>query len=214
MARSFIACLDRAQRSDRPWTYWLIDKALPDAVCDEVIALPVEPAEVSDTYGRRETNNATRWHINQVNRAKHKVCDAIAAAFQSPEVIAKIGKTCGVDLRGTNLRIEYCQDRGGFWLEPHTDIGVKKYTMLVYLAGGPGCENWGTDVLDTGPEHKRVARAPYGRNLGLIFVPSTETWHAYEKREMDGLRQLLMFNYVGPEWRARQELADPDRPIA
>jgi len=213
IADSFVACLGRAERTDRPWTYWLIDKVLPDETCDAVIGLPVPPAEVEDTYGRRETSNAKRWHFNADNRRKFPVCEAIAGAFQSAQVVRAIQETCATDLKGTSLRIEYCQDQGGFWLEPHTDIGVKRYTMLIYLAGGPGSENWGTDVLDPEQDYKRVARAPYGRNRGLIFVPGDDTWHAYEKREMKGIRRLLMLNFVGPEWRARHELAFPDRPV-
>jgi len=214
IAKSFQAALGRAERTDKPWTFWLLENALPEATCDEVVGLPVPAAEISDTYGRRETNNAKRWHFGVENRKAFPICDAIAQAFQSPETIAAIEKTCDVDLSGSNLRIEYCQDRDGFWLEPHTDIGVKKYTMLIYLAGGPGSENWGTDVLDPEQNLKRVARAPFGRNKGLIFIPGDDTWHAYEKREMNGLRQLLMFNFVGPEWRARHELCFPDRPVA
>ena len=37
-------------------------------------------------------------------------------------------------LRDSHLRIEYCLDTDGFWLEPHTDIGAKLFTMLVYLS--------------------------------------------------------------------------------
>ncbi|MFL5257302.1 MAG: hypothetical protein ACJ8AI_31365 [Rhodopila sp.] len=77
---------------------------------------------------------------------------------------------CGTVLAGSSLRIEYCLDRDGFWLEPHTDIGAKLYTMLIYLSDEPGSEAWGTDVLD-GPD-RYVASAPYVRGGGLIFIPA------------------------------------------
>ena len=167
---------------------------------------------VRETYGKRETNNASRTYFGAENQAKYPVCAAVAEAFQSKDVTDAIQRTCGVNLSGTSLRIEYCQDIDGFWLEPHTDIGVKKYTMLIYLSKGPGCEDWGTDVLD---ETKTVvARAPYAFNEGLIFIPGTNTWHGFAKRPIDGVRKSIIVNYVGPEWRAREELAFPDAPIA
>ena len=45
-----------------------------------------------------------------------------------------IEKVFGTDLEGTYLRIEFAQDIDGFWLEPHTDLGVKAFTMLLYLS--------------------------------------------------------------------------------
>ena len=54
----------------------------------------------------------------------------------------------GCTLGGSFLRIEYCLDTDGFWLEPHTDIGAKLFTMLVYLSDHPEAEDWGTDIMD------------------------------------------------------------------
>ena len=119
-------------------------------------------------------------------------------------------RLCDLNLRDSSLRIEYCLDTDGFWLEPHTDIGAKLFTMLIYLSDGPGSEAWGTDILDG--ELKLVATSPYRRNLGLIFVPAADTWHGFHKRKIEGVRRSLIVNYVKPEWRARRELAFPDRP--
>ncbi|MCW2238123.1 2OG-Fe(II) oxygenase [Azospirillum canadense] len=210
--QSFLRCLDNSRLSTEPYNHWLLSQALPEDAADGIASLPWAPPTVQDTYGKRETNNASRTYFGAENQAKHPVCAAVAEAFQSRDVTDAIQRTCGVDLSGTSLRIEYCQDTEGFWLEPHTDIGVKKYTMLIYLSKGPGCENWGTDVLD---ETKTiVARAPYAFNEGLIFIPGTNTWHGFAKRPIDGVRKSIIVNYVGPEWRARHELAFPDAPIA
>jgi hypothetical protein len=64
--------------------------------------------------------------------------------------------------------------------EPHSDIGVKLFTMLIYLSDDPGSEAWGTDLLD-GPE-KRVLTTPYQRNFGFIFIPSENSWHGFHRR--------------------------------
>jgi len=212
VARSFTDCLGRSRPQAEPYRHWLLADALPAEACEAIVALPFDPPRIEDTQGKRETNNATRTYFSVENRAAHPVCEAVAGALQSPEVTGLIEKTCNVDLSGTNLRIEYCQDSDGFWLEPHTDIGVKKYTMLIYLSQGADSEDWGTDVYDADKKH--AGRAPCLYNSGLIFIPGTDTWHGFAKRPISGVRRSIIVNYVGPEWRARHELAFPDAPIA
>jgi hypothetical protein len=82
---------------------------------------------------------------------------------------------------------------------------------LIYLSVDPGCESWGTDILD-GPD-KRVLTTPYQRNFGLIFIPSETSWHGFHRRPINGVRRSLIVNYVKPEWRSRQELAFPNHAV-
>jgi hypothetical protein len=188
-----------------PYRHWLLHNTLPESVAAQLTALPFPVAAVGDTKGRRETNNASRIFFSPENRARHSIVEAVVAAFQDVDTVRRLERLCATDLAGTALRIEYCQDSEGFWLEPHTDIAVKKLTMLVYLSGHPDAENWGTDIYDA--ERRLVGRASGAFNNGLIFVPGLDTWHGYERRPMAGLRRSLIINYVGPEWRAREELA-------
>ena len=208
----FLRCLERSRLSETPYNHWLLSEALPEEDADAIAALPWGPPRVSDTYGKRETNNASRTYFSEENRAEYPVCETVAQAFQGRPVVEAIQRTCNVDLSGTSLRIEYCRDTDGFWLEPHTDIGVKKFTMLIYLSKGPDCADWGTDVLDA--SRKVATRAPYAFNAGLVFIPGADTWHGFAPRPIRGVRKSIIVNYVGPEWRARHELAFPDTPVA
>ncbi|OYV33337.1 MAG: hypothetical protein B7Z81_11520, partial [Acidocella sp. 20-61-6] len=103
--------------------------------------------------------------------------------------------------------IEYCQDVDGFWLEPHRDIAVKLFTMLIYVSEDPALFDAGTDIYDDTPAHNLVASVPYEKNRGLIFIPGAASWHGFSKRPIRGLRQSLIINYVSPDWRAVDELA-------
>lgn len=212
VAASFIHALETAKRSDVPWRHWLMSSVLPADIAREVVSLPINPAKILDTKGRRETNNASRVHFAGARIAEFPVVRAICEAFQSDPVTSSIERICGISLGGTNLRVEFCQDTEGFWLEPHTDIGVKKYTMLIYLSEGPGCDTWGTDVMSDANTY--VGRAPSPYNSGLIFIPAGNTWHAFQPRPIVGVRRALMINFVGPEFRNRFELAYPDQPIS
>ena len=211
IAARFLSCLDRSQAASYPYRHWLLDGMLPEDTCAAIDALPAVAPPIGDTLGKRETHNSTRLFFGVAQRAAYPVCDALASALQSDAVVRRLESLCGTLLAGSSLRIEYCLDTDGFWLEPHTDIGVKLYTMLVYLSDEPGSEAWGTDVLD-GPD-TLVATTPYVRNGGLIFIPGADTWHGFHRRPISGVRRSLIVNYVRPEWRSRQELAFPEQPI-
>jgi hypothetical protein len=209
---AFLASLNGCKNGLYPFRHWLLDHMLPDDTCAALDGLPVAPPKIEDTAGKRETHNSSRLFFGKEQRGSYAVCDDIAAALQSKAVVGQLEKSCMVALDGTYLRIEYCLDTDGFWLEPHTDIGAKLFTMLIYLSDEPGSEAWGTDLLD-GPD-KLVATTPYRRNHGLIFIPSTDSWHGFHRRPIHGVRRSLIVNYVKPDWRSRHELAFPDRPVS
>lgn len=208
----FTWALDKADEHDEPYRHWLLDEALPPEVAHDIAALPFEAPAIGDTQGKRETHNTTRTFFSAANRKDFPVCNAVAAAFQSEAMVETLEAETSVRLSGSFLRIEYCQDSDGFWLEPHTDIGAKLFTMLIYLSDVPEAEGWGTDIYDG--EKRRVGSAPGGFNKGLIFVPGSETWHGVGKRAFSGVRKSIIVNYVKPEWRSRHELAYPGLPVA
>ena len=211
ISRSFVSSMTGSRLEPYPYNYWVLDRPLPDGTGEAVAALPIVPADIEDTCGKRETNNATRVHFSPALQTRFPVVKAIAEAFQDPFVVGALEETCGIDLEGSFLRIELCQDKGGFWLQPHTDIGAKLFTMMIFLCEGEGAENWGTDVLDA--DHNLVTHAPCGFNIGMIFIPGENTWHSFQERPIDGVRRSLMVNYVKNEWRSTHELSFPDQPI-
>ena len=212
IAEVFSDCLDRSERETSPYRHWLLQGALPEPICAAIDALPYAPPPITDTQGRRETNNSTRLFFGAAERARHAVCDDLAQAMQSQSVTRHIESICGISLSGLFLRIEYCLDTDGFWLEPHTDIGAKRFTMLIYLSDDPGSEAWGTDIC--APDGSLIATSPYRRNGGLIFIPAADTWHGFHRRPIVGVRRSLIVNYVGAEWRARHELAFPKEAVS
>jgi hypothetical protein len=47
----------------------------------------------------------------------------------------------------------------------------------------------------------------------MVFVPSSDTFHGFEPRNIEGVRKSLIINYVTDEWRAREQQAFPNTPI-
>lgn len=209
--KTFIDSLHKATCRTSPYPHWLLDGVLDDDVLRGIESLPDLPATMDYSQGKRATNNDKRGYFDAARQREFPACAVLSEALQSPDVVGTIEETCSIDLKGTYLRIEHTLDRDGFWLEPHTDIGVKKFTMLIYLSRDEEAHTWGTDIYETPDRH--LGAAPYGCNRALIFIPADNTWHGFEKRPINGLRKSLIINYVTDDWRARHELAFPDRPI-
>ncbi len=202
---TFLDCLAQVRVETQPYRHWLLSDILTEAACEQIRELPIAAPEISDYAGTRESNNDSRGYFNQEACARFGVCAEVVETFKDSRVIAALEKTCGVDLSRGQLRIEYTQDRDGFWLEPHTDISVKLFTMLIYLSKEPELADAGTDIFDRDLNH--VGCAPFAPNHGLIFIPGGDTWHGFVKRPIHGIRRALIVNYVTDDWRARWQLA-------
>ena len=208
LADALIANLKGSDTYSSPYPHWLLKEVFPKDVAETIDTLDIPMGASLDYGGRRELNNSQRAFFDAERQAENPTVSAVAQAFRAPATIATIEKMTGTDLTGSLLRLEYAQDTDGFWLEPHTDIGVKLFTMLWYLSVGEGSDNCGTDIFDD--KGNVVKSAPFTFNSGLIFIPSTDTWHGFTKRKINGIRKSLIINFVKPEWRARHELAFQD----
>ncbi|MDE8350000.1 MAG: 2OG-Fe(II) oxygenase [Acidocella sp.] len=205
----FLSCLEQADTQSYPFAHWLLSDILPIAWLYALAALPFAPPDGAVFNGQRESNNALRVYFTQQIQNEFATCRDIVEVFNDPAVLQKLQKLTGTDVSAGQLRIEYCQDVDGFWLEPHRDISVKLFTMLIYVSDDPQLFDAGTDIYDDTPEHRLVASVPYEKNRGLIFIPGTNSWHGFSKRPINGLRKSLIINYVSPDWRAAEELSFP-----
>ena len=208
---SMHASIRAAKRTEAPYRHWFLDDCLPAASVAPIQQLPFEAPALSGISGKRELHNATRKYFDVANREAFPVAGAVADGFQSPAMTRDIEASFGTNLKGTYLRIEYAQDINGFWLEPHTDLGVKVFTMLLYLSTDPQHSGLGTDIYDGGKKH--VTCSPFKPNSAMVFVPSDKTYHGFEPRQIDGVRKSIIINYVTNYWLAREQLSFPDHPI-
>ena len=212
VVETFVKSVDSSKRSEQPYRHWILRSCFPADSVEDIVTLPFEAPSLDGVSGKRELHNNTRKYFDVENRKNFPVCEAIAKAFQDERVTSHIEKVFGTDLEGTYLRIEFAQDIDGFWLEPHTDLGVKVFTMLVYLSKDESHTDLGTDIYNG--EKRHVARSPFAPNTAMVFIPGSNTYHGFEKRPIKGIRTSLIINYVTNEWRAREQLSFPETPIA
>ncbi|MGA2044193.1 MAG: 2OG-Fe(II) oxygenase [Roseiarcus sp.] len=211
VAAAFAASIARRRAFEEPYRHFLIENCLPKDVADELADLPFAAPALDGLSGKRELHNDQRSYFDAAAMARFPVMRAVAEALQSRRIVRLIHETFGAPIDDTFLRLEYAQDVDGFWLEPHTDLGVKKFTCLIYLSEGPGHETLGTDIYSRPGHH--FGSPPFRRGGAMIFVPGDNTWHGFEKRPIDGVRRSVILNYVTHEWRAREQLSYPDATV-
>jgi hypothetical protein len=208
---SVLASIKGRKVFEAPYRHWLIDDVFPKAVADELADLPFSAPSLEGVSGKRELHNDQRSYFDAEAMARFPVMRKVAEALQSKEVTQAIAKDLGAPIDDTFLRLEYAVDTDGFWLQPHTDLGVKKFTCLIYLSEGPGHEDLGTDIFES--ETKHFGRSPFKRNTAMIFVPSDKTWHGFKQRPIHGERKSVILNYVTHDWRAREQLSYPNETV-
>lgn len=203
--------INAAKFDSEPYAHWILKDFFPADVFTDLRDLPFEAPNLGGVSGTREVHNATRVYFDKDNQRDHAVCQAVSEVLQDPEIVDLFQKKFGGSLEGTFLRVEYAQDTDGFWLQPHTDIGVKNFTMLTYLSDDPEHADLGTDIYSDPETH--FGRPPFEPNSCLVFIPGDNTWHGFEPREIVGVRKSIIVNYVTNEWRAREQLAFPEMPV-
>jgi hypothetical protein len=201
----------KAPPAEFPFRHWLLQDLLPEPVAQALSVLPFAAPDLHGVSGKRELHNDTRQYFDAANNARFPACDALSRFFQAPQTVRLLQDSTGADLEGCNLRIEYAVDSDCFWLQPHTDLGVKRITILYYLPDAPDQEDLGTDIYAA--DQTWAARAPFKWNSALAFVPSSNTFHGFERRDIPRTRRSVIINYVTQDWRAREQLAFPDRPV-
>jgi hypothetical protein len=205
------ASIDRAEPHDHPYRHYLLSGLFPESVAAELADLPFVAPSIDGVSGKRELHNDQRSYFDQAAMDRFPVMRAVAEALQQQSIVRRIANAFTAPIEDTFLRLEYAMDIDGFWLEPHTDLGVKKFTCLIYLSDEPGHETLGTDIYQSEEQH--FGRSPFKRNAAMIFVPANNTWHGFEKRPINGVRKSIILNYVTHEWRAREQLSFPQQPV-
>ena len=206
-----LASLETSEEHQSPYRHWNLRQLFSAEVVAGLNELPLEAAEAIYAEGFRAENNKLRVYFSGENLLNHPVCRHVADLFRDREVIRMLADFSGAEIEGSHLRMEYAQDCEGFWLTPHTDIGAKFFTLLIYLNDPPSGEDWGTDIYVDAETH--YGASPFESNAAFMFVPGDNTWHGFEKKPISGLRRSLIVNYVTTEWRARHELAFPEEVI-
>lgn len=209
---SVASSLARAERSETPYRHWILRDLFPQDLLADLRAISFPLQELDGVSGKREYHNDSRHYFNRQTIGLFPAANAVAEAFQAPRMVRALQDFFQTDLEGAFLRLEFAQDTTGFWLQPHTDLGVKRITVLIYLSDGEGHEDLGTDIYAS--ESEWAARSPFAPGVAMAFVPGANTYHGFEERPINGVRKSLILNYVTRDWRDREQLAFPHQTVS
>src|SRR5947208_386990 len=125
---SVVASLKRSVAHGSPYPNWRLRSVFPEVIARQLVELPFAPPALHGVSGKRELHNDTRRYFAGEVLSRHPITRRVAEAFQSPATAKAFAEHTGARLDGTLLRIEYALDTDEFWLQPHTDLGVKALT--------------------------------------------------------------------------------------
>ena len=200
---------------ERPYRHWFVHDVFPQGVYEDAEGHALPGRRPGRRFRHARGAQSPTASISPARTSsRSRAARAAAEAFQDARNRCGSSTRSSAD-RSTNtfVRIEYAQDIDGFWLKPHTDIGVKMFTMLIYMSDDPAPRRPRHRHLRRS-ENSHVARSPFEPNSAMIFVPSKQTWHGFEKRPIQGVRRSIIVNYVTNAWRAREQLAFPHSPVS
>ncbi len=187
-----------AQSQDYPFTHWIFKDFLSDTFCKKIfdqITIHSTPTIYDGTRAGDyllAAQNQTRFYLTPEIINHYPFLKEIITTMCCSDIAEKIASIFSTNLSNCFLRVEYIEDKNGFYLRPHRDIIEKILTIFVYLGDAPA--NYGTDFYDN--QKQWVKTIPFKHNTGYIFVPGTDTWHGFEKKKIEGVRKALLINYV------------------
>mgnify|MGYP007059397261 CR=1 FL=1 len=195
------------EQFEQPYRHWQIVHPLSEEMLAEVAATPIpdgkrvyDGSRAAD-LGGAGVDGKLRCYVGRDNVGQFPALGELIDELMSPETYQYVGDLIGRNLTGAYLRLEVIADRHGFWLKPHKDIKEKLMSMLVYVNAVGESEDLGTDIFDA--ELNKVKTIPYRNNLGYMFAPGENTWHGFEKKQIQKERRSVLINYVTFEtdWR-------------
>ncbi|MBS0271206.1 MAG: 2OG-Fe(II) oxygenase [Proteobacteria bacterium] len=210
-ASHFLSSWQHTLPSSNPYLHYFVKNIFRQELLNQLQNLPFKAYDLDYKLGRREEFNSYRQYFNPEITQAYPCAKHVADAFLDPSIISFIEQEGQCSLKDSSLRIEYTLDKEKFWLEPHTDIGEKLFTMVIYLSNDKDSQDWGTDIYcDANTYHSTV---PYEENSAVIFFPSEISWHGFRPRAIHGIRKTLIVNYVTQAWRSRHELVHPNKTV-
>ena len=204
--------IEKASRKSKPWPWYGLSGVLNEEQVAEIRGMQFAVIGKRLHGGKRSDNTSHRRYVTSSMDTPALV--DLVEEFRTVEVQQAIHelvyKTAGT-YEGLYVRMEVLDDRPGFWLEPHHDIGEKLISCLIYVNETDEDESLGTDLYsNSGSTYsllEPVRTVPFIHNTGYLFSQfdgNGNKVHGVEKgKEIKVERRGLQINYVTFEtpWR-------------
>ena len=197
-----IASLQRAIFSPHPFPHWILSEVLPDFLVAELCTIEL-PRRTVPGDGTR-SGSGTVCFANHRSVANNPQLRRVISIFTDRRLKQDLEKIVKTSLRHCSLRAALYFDQDEVWIQPHTDLDVKRVTLIVLLEHHAPDAPVATELYDG--NGCITTRAPSRNNTALLFKPDLNTFHGVRKRKLLGRRITLVINYVTESWRNKHEL--------
>jgi len=178
-----------------PWEHWIIDNVFPDELFNAIKSLKVNDADYTNANGFRDIIKGRTFLGNEFCK-KNPTLKPVAEFLNNHNFFEE---KFNCDLSNTYCRPELIHDRYPFFHAIHTDTPEKKLTLIVNISKEDE-KNLATDIYVDKETH--FAKTDWADNRGLLFIPSDEKWHGFAPIEYDGIRTIMIINFVDKDvWK-------------
>jgi len=202
--------IEKASEESSPWPWYGLSDVLDEEQVAEIRAMQFSERERLHG-GKRSDNTSVRRFVNEDGPSGLiRLVEELRSKEVQEAIHKKIYKYDG-NYSGLYVRMEVLNDKDGFWLEPHCDIGEKLISCLVYVNETDEDENIGTDLYsNSGSTYsllEPVRTVPFIHNTGYMFSQfdgNGNKVHGLSKgKKIKVERRGLQINYVTFEtpWR-------------
>ena len=202
--------IEKASSKQKPWPWYGLSDVLDEEQVAEIRAMQFSERERMHG-GKRSDNTSVRRFVNEDGPSGLiRLVEELRSKEVQEAIHKKIYKYDG-NYSGLFVRVEVLNDKDGFWLKPHCDIGEKLISCLVYVNETDEDENIGTDLYsNSGSTYsllEPVRTVPFIHNTGYMFSQfdgNGNKVHGLSKgKKIKVERRGLQINYVTFEtpWR-------------
>mgnify|MGYP001390293650 FL=1 len=187
---------------DKPWKHFIIDDVFSKEDYQILKDFPRLDSGYENITGFRDAID-NRVYLNDKFVNDNPQFKNILRTLNNTDIFEKI---FDVKLSRCSLRPELIDDRYPFFHEVHCDHPDKVLTLLIYIDKDDE-QNLASDLyIDENTHHTKLKWKNNG-GIGWTIEPNDNKWHGFKPMKYDGVRRILIVNWVKDEvWNDKSQL--------
>ena len=186
----------------KPWKHFIIDDVFSKEDYQILKDFPRLDSGYENITGFRDAID-NRVYLNDKFVHDNPQFKNILRTLNNTDIFEKI---FDVKLSRCSLRPELIDDRYPFFHEVHCDHPDKVLTLLIYIDKDDE-QNLASDLyIDENTHHTKLKWKNNG-GIGWTIEPNDNKWHGFKPMKYDGVRRILIVNWVKDEvWNDKSQL--------
>ena len=187
---------------DKPWKHFILDDVFSKEDYQILKNFPRLDSGYENITGFRDAID-NRVYLNDKFVHDNPQFKNILRTLNNTDIFEKI---FDVKLSRCSLRPELIDDRYPFFHEVHCDHPDKVLTLLIYIDKDDE-QNLASDLyIDENTHHTKLKWKNNG-GIGWTIEPNDNKWHGFKPMKYDGVRRILIVNWVKDEvWNDKSQL--------